>query len=204
MKRHAIAAGVALLALMPLPAAAYDYDQQWVRQTIHGQKREAWLAERRHKPVKHYSKPKPATKRHHHHEKHADTTDGTRVYGVAYRAGRTIRDATANVQCWPPLENTSREHSNEDRAWNDAQLGWMASVASKYGARFADVQNIDLRTLERRCFRATFDESWLARNLEAAAQNTGTGLGYKLRCTIIAAPCMAPASNATPLKGDIR
>lgn len=199
----AVTAAVCVLLVLARAEAQsrYDHDASWVRQSLRETDRRAL--------ERHYGEPVEIVRRPRRPRRHAarpappPVHPETRVYGVIHRPGQQVlRDATAHVTCWPPVENTSREHSDEGRAWNDAQLGWMASVSVKYGARFADIQNVDARSLRRQCFRSSFDESWLARNREALAQNTGTGLGYKVRCTIIAAPCMAPMTNETPLKGD--
>lgn len=214
MKHVAI---VFVVAMQMFAGAAFgqsrhDHDQQWIRQTIREKDRQA-LEKHYGMPVEIVRRPRTVPRDRHYydrwrearrddrdrHEHHREA----RVYGMVMHGPQaTFRDATSHVSCFPPVENTSREHSDEGRAWNDAQLGWMASVSVKYGARFADVQNVDARTLKRQCFRSSFDESWLGRNREALAQNTGAGLGYKVRCTIIASPCMAPMTNDTPLKGD--
>jgi hypothetical protein len=189
--------GLALLALaaavvcLASPASAYDYDDKWIGQTIHLQHRKAWLDARKHVKPRHYHKPKPQP-----------THPDTRVYGMISRGPqRVYRDATSHVECWPPIEAISGEHASEDRAWNDAQLQWMGAVAVKYGARFADIQSVDARTLRRQCFRTSFNDSWAGRNVEAAKQAMGL-TGFKLRCVIVASPCMAPATGDTPLKGD--
>lgn len=57
-----------------------------------------------------------------------------------------------------------------------------------YGAIFADFRNASDRI--KTCFRATFDESVLARNREALAQYMG-GQGYKTICKVTAKPCQA-------------
>jgi hypothetical protein len=189
MKHAALAAAVVCFASS---ASAYDYDSQWIGKTIHQQHRKEWLDARRHKP-------RP---RHHHTPKPVRTHPDTRVYGmIAHGPQRVFRDATSHVQCWPPIEAISGEHASEDRAWNDAQLQWMGAVAVKYGARFADIQSVDARTVRRQCFRTSFNDSWAGRNVEAAKQAIGL-TGFKLRCVIVASPCMAPATGDTPLKGD--
>jgi hypothetical protein len=80
----------------------------------------------------------------------------------------------------------------------------MKAVSVRYGAMYADVQNADARTLVRQCFRSSFNEGWLARNVEAVAQNTGVGSGFSWTCRIIASPCIQPVqgANETTLKGD--
>lgn len=204
------------LAFQAFGQSRHDHDQQWIRQTIREKDRKA-LEQYYDMPVEIVRRPRTVHRERHYydrwrearrderHEHRHEHHRETRVYGMVMHGPQaTFRDATSHVSCFPPVENTSREHSDEGRAWNDAQLGWMASVSVKYGSRFADVQNVDARTLKRQCFRSSFDESWLGRNREALAQNTNTGLGYKVRCTIIASPCMAPMTNDTPLKGDER
>lgn len=212
----AVGVGIAM-AMVVVKAKAqsrYDTDQQWIRKTLRQQRHEDHEREHR-REVRYESWRQDREREYRHRHAHwrgnhnryygyrSDEHRETRVYGMTMYGPQMVqRDATSHVSCWPPMENTSREHTDENRAWNDAQLGWMAAVSVKYGARFADVQNVDARTLKRQCFRSNFDESWLGRNREALAQNTGTGLGYKVRCTIIASPCMAPITNDTPLKGD--
>lgn len=176
---------VAIAILLPLSGASGDeYDQRWVKQTLRTERHvHRQQVRRRPQPRVIYrdrvARPKEP--------------ESTRVFGFVAHVGGP---------CRPAVENISREHTSEKAAWNDAQLGWMKAVSVRYGAMYADVQNVDARTLRRQCFRSSFDESWVARNLEALVQNTGTGPGYKTTCRIIASPCIAPITNDTPLKGD--
>lgn len=188
----------------------YDPDNRWIRDTLraerhkhhdhehvevrryrweHAEPRRRYYGERRRER-------EVVEDRHHHHE-------STRVYGFVARMTQTDRRDCHNG-CCPPVENISSAHSNEGAAWNHAQLGWMKAISVRYGAMYADVQNADARTLVRQCFRCEFDESWIARNREALAQNTGTGNGFKTCCRIIASACIQPVVGAseTPLKGD--
>jgi hypothetical protein len=186
-----------LLSLLISSAAAQDYDNRWIGQTIHQQHRAEWFDARRHIRPRHVHRPV-----RHHKPKVVEAHRDTRVYGMVMSGPQKIyRDATSHVQCWPPVEAISGEHANEDRAWNEAQLHWMGAVSVKYGARFADIQAIDARTLRRQCFRTSFNDSWAGRNAEAVKQAVGL-TGYKLRCVIVASPCMAPSTGDTPLKGD--
>ena len=193
--RSIFTAWVLLSSVLASPAGAqgtHDADQRWIRQTIHQQHRKEWFDARRH------------IRPRHSHRQRVETHPSTRVYGVIMRGPQQVyRDATSHVQCWPPYKHVGGEFSDEKRAWNEAQLGWMGAVSAEYGSRYADVQNVDARTLHRQCFRVSFNDSWAARNLEAAQQAVGL-TGYKVRCIIVASPCMAPATNSTPLKGDER
>lgn len=192
-----------LVACMCLPAMAqsrYDSDQAWVRETIHKERR----AERRRQAlVIEYREQRRIRHRPRHQHDNERTYRKPRVYGyVAMMSQQDRRDCHGG--CCPPVENISRDHGAENRAWNDAQLGWMKAVAVRYGAMYADVQNVDARTLLKQCFRSSFDESWIGRNKEALAQNTGIGDGFKWTCRIIASPCIQPiqGANDTRLKGD--
>jgi len=178
--------------------AAYDYDQRWIGQTI----RQGHHVEHRAKPrpvKRHTPKPKPAPK------VVKDEHPEARVYGVTIRMVQ-IDKRDCHGGCCPAVENISRDHSSQDRAWNDAQLGWMKAVAVRYGSMYADIQNSDWSGLVKQCFRSSFGESWLDRNLEAAAKNTGISDGHKWTCRIIARPCIQPVDGAidTKLKGDSR
>lgn len=135
----------------------------------------------------------------------ADRHPETRVYGFVARMtqidGRDCRNG-----CCPAVENISRSHTSEAEAWDDAQLGWMKAVSVRYGAMYADVQNMDIRTMSRQCFRCEFNESWIGRKREQVAQATGVSNGFKSCCRIIASPCIQPiqGANEAPLKGDER
>ena len=186
--------------------ARHDHDQKWIRSTIReGERKE--LERYYGEPVeivrrpRHRHYPEPRRYQEHGHEPHPHTA--TRVYGyVQHMTQQDKRDC--HNGCCPPVENISRDHGSEQRSWNDAQLGWMKAVAVRYGAMYADVQNADARTLVRQCFRSSFGEGWLARNLEAAAQKTGVSDGHQWTCRIIASPCIQPTTGGyeTPLKGD--
>lgn len=192
----------------------HDHDQQWIRQTIREKDRQA-LEKHYGMPVEIVRRPRHVHRerhyydrwrearrddrdRHHHSHEHRET----RVYGFVQRMTQQDRRDCHNG-CCPPIENISRDHGSEQRSWNDAQLGWMKAVAVRYGSMYADVQNADARTLVRQCFRSSFNESWLGRNAEAAAQKLG-GDGHSWTCRIIASPCIQPITGGyeTPLKGD--
>ncbi len=199
----------------------YDPDQRWIRSTLREQHREEWRAERREQIASDWRWQERQRDRQRSEWRDRDRErnrdryamsivddrgrdlSGPRVYGFVARMTQQDR-RDCHQGCCPPVENISSAHSNENAAWNHAQLGWMKAVSVRFGSMYADVQNADARTLVRQCFRCEFDESWIGRNREALAQNTGTGNGFKTCCRIIASACIQPIQGAheTPLKGD--
>jgi len=222
----ALGAGVTAVAVVAKARAQsrYDTDQTWIRKTLRDQRREeharehyeewreARASEQRRRHARwHESRNRYYGYTHSHRERdysgqyrREPEHREARVYGFVARMTQQDQRDCRNG-CCPPVENISRDHGSETRAWNDAQLGWMKAIAVRYGAMYADVQNADARSLVRQCFRSSFDESWIGRNKEALAQNAG-GDGFKWTCRIIASPCIQPIQGAheTPLKGDER
>lgn len=188
----------------------YDTDQKWIRDTLRAEREKHDDIVERQREFRRYRWEQQEPRRRYYGERRdrerevaEEHRDGTRVYGFVARMTQTDRRDCHNG-CCPAVENISRAHGTEDRAWSDAQLGWMKAVSVRYGAMYADVQNVDARSLVKQCFRCEFDESWIGRNREALAQNTGTGNGFKTCCRIIASACIQPIVGAseTPLKGD--
>lgn len=213
-----LALGVGMAMVMVVVKARaqsrYDIDQQWIRKTLRQQRHED--RDREHRREERYESWRQDREREHRHRhahwrgnheryygQRADEHRETRVYGFVARMTQQDRRDCHNG-CCQPVENISRDHGTEQRAWADAQLGWMKASAARFGSMYADVQNADARTLVKQCFRSSFDESWIGRNREALAQNTGAGDGFKWTCRIIASPCIQPIQGAheTTLKGD--
>lgn len=218
----ALIAGIGVMMAVVAARAQdrYDPDQRWIRSAIREQYREE-RAERREQIASDWRWQERQRERQRSEWRDRDRErnrdryamsivddrgrdlSGPRVYGFIARMTQQDR-RDCHQGCCPPVENISRDHLSEQRSWNDAQLGWMKAVAVRYGAMYADVQNADARSLVRQCFRSSFNEGWLARNVEALAQNTKTGDGFSWTCRIIASPCIQPIQDAheTPLKGD--
>jgi hypothetical protein len=203
---------VTMVAIKAHAQSRYDHDQKWVRTTIKDSIREKdrkALEQYYDMPVEIVRRPRHVHRERHYYDRWREARRDerhehreTRVYGFVQHMTQQDRRDCHNG-CCPPIENISRDHGNEQRSWNDAQLGWMKAVAVRYGSMYADVQNADARTLVRQCFRSSFNESWLGRNAEAAAQKLG-GDGHSWTCRIIASPCIQPITGGyeTPLKGD--
>lgn len=206
MKHVAI---VFVVAMQMFAGAAFgqsrhDHDQQWIRQTIREKDRQA-LEKHYGMPVEIVRRPRTVHRdrhyydrwrearrddrdRHHHgHEHHR----ATRVYGMVMRREQFVeRHATSHVECFPPVQEQSGDYPTENRAMADAEVRWGAKVAVMYGAIYADFTNANSRA--KRCFRSTFDESKLGKNLEALKQNLNISDGYQKKCVVTASPCLAP------------
>lgn len=209
--------GIAMAIVVARAQDRYDPDQKWIRNAIREQRAENHQAERRQQSASewHQQQRQRSEWRDRERERNRDRyamtiidergrdLSGPRVYGFVARMTQQDRRDCHNG-CCPPVENISSAHSSESAAWNHAQLGWMRAISVRFGSMYADVQNVDARTLVKQCFRCEFDESWIGRNREALAQNTGTGNGFKTCCRIIASACIQPIQGATEttLKGD--
>lgn len=135
-----------------------------------------------------------------HREDRRGDKRGSRVYGYINRSRQTtLRDATSHVECFPPVESLSAEFLTEDGAMNDARLAWANSVRWRYGERYMSIDNA--ARVEKQCNISTSSESSAGKIVEKVGQAIGME-GHKIRCRLMASPCMAPIEFDPAIKGS--
>lgn len=210
-----VAAMVAGIASQVKAQARHDHDQRWIKQTIR--------EEDRRELEKHYGEPVELVRRPRrtHSHSHYDPRDwrherqrrhdhdrpeyaGTRVYGVVMRReGFSERDATAHVQCYPPVQGISNERSSQSEAWEDAVRDWANKVRWTYGEKFIDPRNAN--PMQRQCNISTVSESVVGKlTSDARAAAGGEAYGSRWRCVARGGPCQAAIEPAPELKGELK